>query len=82
MTKMPAASITRQIAQPGSLPHPPAIPPNDPLKHINLRRRHVLVALTVSFNFNVPFTTLLPIAEPVAAARGLFQMPPFRLSNR
>ncbi|CAL0325364.1 unnamed protein product [Lupinus luteus] len=62
-----------------TLPLPPQQPPCLPP---NLLRRHLLTsttALTISFNFNVSFTS---ISEPVASARGLFQMPPPRLSNR
>ncbi|KAK4264326.1 hypothetical protein QN277_025523 [Acacia crassicarpa] len=80
-----APSDLRQIFRHVSLPSPPvpAIAPYDFSKHIHLRRRHLLAALTLSFNSIIaPFTTSLPVAEPVAAARGLFQMPPFRLSNR
>ncbi|XP_028781741.1 uncharacterized protein LOC114737907 [Neltuma alba] len=81
---MLAPGDTHQIFRHVSLPSPPvpAIALHDFTNHIHLRRRHLLTALTLSFNFISPFTTSLPIAEPVAVARGLFQMPPFRLTNR
>ncbi|KAK7265698.1 hypothetical protein RJT34_33321 [Clitoria ternatea] len=65
------------------LPQPSSLPP----EHFNilLRRRHLLLsatAVTISFNFNAPSPTSLSLSEPVAGARGLFRMPPPRLTNR
>ncbi|KAE9610068.1 hypothetical protein Lal_00006864 [Lupinus albus] len=60
----------------------PLPPQKQPCLPPNLLRRHLVTsttALTISFNFNVSFTS---ISESVATARGLFQMPPPRLSNR
>ncbi|XP_057421953.1 uncharacterized protein LOC130715839 [Lotus japonicus] len=66
-----------------SPPQPSSLPPNH-ATNLLLRRRHLLstTAFTISFNLNIPFTTSLPISEPVASASGLFLMPPPRLTNR
>lgn len=86
--KMLATNYTRQIGRYvfASLSCPSSSPietPNDSSKHINLHRRQLITAVTI------PFTTWLPICpipisdpDPVAHARGLFQMPPLRLTNR
>ncbi|XP_020997548.1 uncharacterized protein LOC107492328 isoform X1 [Arachis duranensis] len=59
-----------------SSPHQPSsLPPNH--LHFHLHRRHLLT--TVSLTFTTP---LLPVLDPPATARGLFQMPPPRLTNR
>jgi len=64
------------------LPQPSSPPPE--AVNVHLRRRHLLstTAFTISFNFNLSFTTSLSVTEPVAGASGLFQMPPPRLTNR
>ncbi|KAI4336130.1 hypothetical protein L6164_014698 [Bauhinia variegata] len=78
------ASLSASVAVPqaSSLAPTKTPVPKDPfIELVKLhRRRHILTALTISFNV-LPFCPM-PIAEPVAGARGLFQMPPPRLTNR
>ncbi|KAK9669422.1 hypothetical protein RND81_13G128700 [Saponaria officinalis] len=68
------------------LPPPQTPPPQPPHPSIPLNlghRRHLLTALSLSIT--TPFSLLtshLPILPPPARARGLFQMPPFKLNNR
>ncbi|KAL1333975.1 uncharacterized protein LOC107632255 isoform X2 [Arachis ipaensis] len=59
-----------------SSPHQPSsLPPNH--LHLHLHRRHLLTTISLTFT-----TPLLPVLDPPATARGLFQMPPPRLTNR
>ncbi|XP_057725528.1 uncharacterized protein LOC130941138 isoform X2 [Arachis stenosperma] len=59
-----------------SSPHQPSsLPPNH--LHFHLHRRHLLTTISLTFT-----TPLLPVLDPPATARGLFQMPPPRLTNR
>ncbi|XP_074316903.1 uncharacterized protein LOC141653136 [Silene latifolia] len=62
---------------PSIQPIPPPIPSNP------ANRRHLLAALSLSIT--TPLTLLTshtPISPPPTYARGLFQMPPFKLNNR
>ncbi|KAE8124199.1 hypothetical protein FH972_019105 [Carpinus fangiana] len=87
---MPISSSTTTTSL---LSHPSSLPPLSTSKtphsdsSIPINRRHLLTALTIS----ISTTPLIPspqtnyvnsVLAPVADARGLFQMPPFRLSNR
>ncbi|GMY24912.1 Histidine phosphatase [Fagus crenata] len=75
-----------------SLSHPSSLPPssNSTSKALHnssnpINRRHLITTLTISISITIPFAqpnSLAPLALPVADARGLFQMPPFRLTNR
>ncbi|KAJ4712316.1 Phosphoglycerate mutase family protein, partial [Melia azedarach] len=56
------------------------INPRSSFKPIN--RRHLLTALTLSSISLTSHAQINPFALHVACARGLFQMPPVRLSNR
>ncbi|KAF5476819.1 hypothetical protein F2P56_003515 [Juglans regia] len=83
-----SSSITTPLLSlPSSLP-PSSIPKPHNIPYVPIGRRHLLTAVTISISISVtPFTppqlnSLLPVFVPVADARGLFQMPPFRLSNR
>ncbi|XP_021733639.1 uncharacterized protein LOC110700404 [Chenopodium quinoa] len=71
-----------------NLPPPPQLQPPIPSlssrDSSNLNRRHLLTSLSLSItpSFSL-LTSQFPILPPPAAdARGLFQMPPFRLNNR
>ncbi|XP_062169531.1 uncharacterized protein LOC133875416 [Alnus glutinosa] len=75
------------------LSHPSSLPPLSTSKtphsdsSILINRRHLLTALTLSIStaplIASPQTNyVIPVLVPVAGARGLFQMPPFRLVNR
>ncbi|KAJ9163737.1 hypothetical protein P3X46_023371 [Hevea brasiliensis] len=70
-----SSSIT--IHPPRLSPPPSSVTPNPPLNpHHCLKpiiRRHLLVLASLSIS---------PLCSPAAGARGLFQMPPFRLTNR
>ncbi|GAB4845652.1 hypothetical protein Ancab_039053 [Ancistrocladus abbreviatus] len=82
---MPAAVTSNSKPFPSlplqqSIPLPFPIPSNPlcPFKPID--RRNVLSSLAISLN---PFSLFFsPISLPSANARGLFQMPPIRLTNR
>ncbi|MED6124868.1 hypothetical protein PIB30_118616 [Stylosanthes scabra] len=71
---------TNHRTPPLSPPHQPSsLPPNH--HQLHLPRRHLLTTISL-FTFTIT-TPLLPIPDPPAAtARGLFQMPPPRLTNR
>ncbi|KAF2314691.1 hypothetical protein GH714_030037 [Hevea brasiliensis] len=70
-----SSSIT--IHPPRLSPPPSSVTPNPPLNpHHCLKpiiRRHLLVLASLSIS---------PLCSPAAGARGLFQMPPVRLTNR
>ncbi|XP_042947461.1 uncharacterized protein LOC122280570 isoform X2 [Carya illinoinensis] len=81
-----SSSITTPLLSPRSSLPPSSIPKPHNIPYVPIGRRHLLTAVTISISVT-PFTPpqlnpLLPVFVPVADARGLFQMPPFRLSNR
>lgn len=69
------------------VPHSSTVPPlsasKTPHNSSNpiINRRHLLT-ISISISITTPFTQPNSLAPPVADARGLFQMPPFRLTNR
>ncbi|XP_040987358.1 uncharacterized protein LOC121235151 [Juglans microcarpa x Juglans regia] len=88
MRKISSSSITTPLLSLRSSLPPSSIPKPHNIPYVPIGRRHLLTAVTISISISVtPFTppqlnSLLPVFVPVADARGLFQMPPFRLSNR
>ncbi|KAG7954600.1 hypothetical protein I3843_11G027200 [Carya illinoinensis] len=85
-----SSSITTPLLSLRSSLPPSSIPKPHNIPYVPIGRRHLLTAVTISISISIsvtPFTPpqlnpLLPVFVPVADARGLFQMPPFRLSNR
>ncbi|XP_059656365.1 uncharacterized protein LOC132303217 isoform X2 [Cornus florida] len=72
---------------PPSSPHPSLFPPTNP-KHVPksfsfIDRRHLLTSLSISItHFFTHLNSPNPFSISIAQARGLFQMPPVRLTNR
>ncbi|KAL5544217.1 hypothetical protein UlMin_008001 [Ulmus minor] len=74
--------ISSSLTAPRGLPNP-SLPPLTTSKNLHnlilpFTRRNLLTLLAISTNPFVDFA----LNPPDAAARGLFQMPPFRLANR
>ncbi|KAK4350423.1 hypothetical protein RND71_029736 [Anisodus tanguticus] len=71
---------------PWSSSEPPPIPCNPQFRLTPTTRRHLInsISILISPFFASPKLNdpLSPFALPVSNARGLFQMPPFRLTNR
>ncbi|KAG2678934.1 hypothetical protein I3760_11G026900 [Carya illinoinensis] len=85
-----SSSITTPLLSLRSSLPPSSIPKPHNIPYVPIGRRHLFTAVTISISISIsvtPFTPpqlnpLFPVFVPVADARGLFQMPPFRLSNR
>ncbi|PON93377.1 Histidine phosphatase [Trema orientale] len=78
--------ICSSLTVPPAPPNPSLPPSTTPKNLLNpsvspINRRNLLSLLTLSTTQLIDFA-LNPISPPVATARGLFQMPPVRLTNR
>ncbi|KAK9278541.1 hypothetical protein L1049_028110 [Liquidambar formosana] len=82
---MLTTSASNAIPRPHPSPPSSTTPQNPHNFSQPINRRHLLTSLTICttpfFTSSHPNTPIL-ISVPVAGARGLFQMPPIRLTNR
>ncbi|KAL3343012.1 hypothetical protein AABB24_026859 [Solanum stoloniferum] len=80
MSKAFFASNT--ILPPWNSSEPPLIPCNSQFHFKPTTRRHLIASISILITPFLACDPFSPFPLPVSHARGLFQMPPFRLTNR